>query len=177
MIGVLVGNDAKETKYGNTKGGKEKRSLQKGCLKINKAGKKSREPEVVALQNYTKKCKPMLVVRAKIAKNRSIFIKVFKIPSVYASKNPGAAFPQIRTRMFTTFQTRGVRKVIHYCSHGHDVRSLNWHHLTSCLQQGSSLMRLAMIFFGIFWLPLEKVLLGCWMVAANAMSEGHGVAV
>ena len=39
MTGVLVGNDAKET-YKNTQGGKEKESLQKGCLKINEAEKK-----------------------------------------------------------------------------------------------------------------------------------------
>ena len=44
----------KKQKYKNTKGGKEKESLQNGCLKINEAGK-NREPEVVALQNDTKK--------------------------------------------------------------------------------------------------------------------------
>ena len=103
------------------------------------------------------------------------FYKGFQNPISLCFQESGCGLPQIRTQMFTTFQTREVRKVMRYCSHGHDVRSLNWHHLTSCLQQGSSLMRLAMIFFDIFWLPLEKVLLGCWMVAANAMSEGHGV--
>ena len=56
MTGVLVGNDAKATNIQNTKGGKEKESLQEGCLKINENGKKSREPEVVALQNDTQKC-------------------------------------------------------------------------------------------------------------------------
>ena len=39
----------------NAKGGKEKESLNKGCLRINEAGKKNREPEVVALQNDTQK--------------------------------------------------------------------------------------------------------------------------
>ena len=37
-----------------SKGGKEKESLQNGCLKINETGK-NREPEVVALQNDTQK--------------------------------------------------------------------------------------------------------------------------
>ena len=46
----------KKQTYKNTQGGKEKESLQKGCLKINEAEKKSREPEVVALQNDTQKC-------------------------------------------------------------------------------------------------------------------------
>ena len=35
----------KKQKYKKTEGGKEKESLQKGCLKINETGKKrSREP-------------------------------------------------------------------------------------------------------------------------------------
>ena len=38
MTGVLVGND--EIKIQNTKGGKKKESLQKGCLKISETGKK-----------------------------------------------------------------------------------------------------------------------------------------
>jgi hypothetical protein len=92
MIGVLVGNDAKETKYGNTKGGKEKRSLQKGCLKINKAGKKSREPEVVALQNYTKKCKPMLVVGQNCQKPIH-FYKGFQNPISLCFQESGRGLP------------------------------------------------------------------------------------
>ena len=40
MTGVLVGND--EIKIQNTKGGKEKESLQKGCLKISESGKKGK---------------------------------------------------------------------------------------------------------------------------------------
>ena len=40
MTGVLVGNDVKETQTQNSKGGNEKESLQKGCLKINETGKK-----------------------------------------------------------------------------------------------------------------------------------------
>jgi hypothetical protein len=46
----------KQQTYKNTKAGKEKESLQERCLKINENGKKSREPEVVALQNDTQKC-------------------------------------------------------------------------------------------------------------------------
>ena len=46
----------KKQTYKKTEGGKEKESLQKGCLKINETGRKrSREPEVVALQNDTQK--------------------------------------------------------------------------------------------------------------------------
>ena len=46
----------KKQKYRNTKGGKEKESLQKGCLKINESGKtRNREPEVVSLQNDARK--------------------------------------------------------------------------------------------------------------------------
>jgi len=46
----------KKQTYKKTEGGKEKESLQKGCLKINETGRKrSREPEVVALQNDIQK--------------------------------------------------------------------------------------------------------------------------
>ena len=46
----------KQPTYKNTNGGKEKESLQEGCLKINETEKKRREPEVVALQNDFQKC-------------------------------------------------------------------------------------------------------------------------
>ena len=52
--GVLAGNDAKETKIQKYKRW-QKKTLQKGCLKINEAGEKNREPEIVALQNDTQK--------------------------------------------------------------------------------------------------------------------------
>ena len=60
MRGVLVGNEAKETKiqkYKQQKRWQKMESLQKGCLKINESGKtRNREPEVVSLQNDARKC-------------------------------------------------------------------------------------------------------------------------
>jgi hypothetical protein len=54
MTGVLVGNDAKETNTQKYKGGKEKESLQKGCLKINETGKKAGNQKLLPYKMISK---------------------------------------------------------------------------------------------------------------------------
>ena len=56
MTGVLVGNDAKETNIQKYKRWQRKGILTKRLLENQRDREKSREPEVVALQNDTQKC-------------------------------------------------------------------------------------------------------------------------
>jgi len=56
MTGVLVGNDVKETQIQKLKRWQRKGILTKRLLENQRDRKKSREPEVVALQNDTQTC-------------------------------------------------------------------------------------------------------------------------